>query len=293
MEIVLLLIAGVVIYFLYNTLQDYLKNPIQTQQQPYSNSADTAPIDFENPYEEMAQTDRLKSNEFSVLAAILGYLVWSDKKVCPLEEQLLAQMLADMAAESKNPKFSKEELKDILMKQESPSISLEELCDSYVQLTKGEYKKRLKVVEFLFVLAYADGVLEESEKDCIIDIAALFEIANEDFNALFEQFEQEYAKANELSQEQAKAVFGISEISGQNELTQMYNELIKSTKQNIFDSKNINKTFRDTSLERIREIDNAYKVLLELANKEQQNAQDRQNTQDSKEEKKPDSGWNF
>ena len=48
MEIVLLLIAGVVIYFLYNTLQEYLKNPIQ-QQQPYTKRVDIAPIDFENP----------------------------------------------------------------------------------------------------------------------------------------------------------------------------------------------------------------------------------------------------
>ena len=58
MEIVLLLIAGVVIYFLYNTLQEYLKNPIQ-QQQPYTKRVDIAPIDFENPYKEMARVVRV------------------------------------------------------------------------------------------------------------------------------------------------------------------------------------------------------------------------------------------
>lgn len=265
MEIVLLLIAGVVVYFLYNTLQEYLKNPLQPNQQHYTNRTDAAPIDFQNPYEEMAQADKVKSSEFGVLAAILGYLVWSDKKVCSLQEQLLDEMLTDMAIESKNHKLSKDELKTILMEQENPSISLEELCEEYVTLTKGEYKKRLKVVEFLFVLAYADGVLEESEKDCIIDIAALFEIANEDFNALFEQFEQVYIQEVSMNEKDAKNLFGITEIPSKEELETIYHRLIKDAKQNIFDNKNINKTFRDTSLTRIKEIDKAYQILLNQA----------------------------
>ena len=213
----------------------------------------------------MAQADKVKSSEFGVLAAILGYLVWSDKKVCSLQEQLLDEMLTDMAIESKNPKLSKDELKTILMEQENPSISLEELCEEYVTLTKGEYKKRLKVVEFLFVLAYADGVLEESEKDCIIDIAALFEIANEDFNALFEQFEQVYIQEVSMNEKDAKNLFGITEIPSKEELETIYHRLIKDAKQNIFDNKNINKTFRDTSLTRIKEIDKAYQILLNQA----------------------------
>ena len=118
MEIVLLLIAGVVIYFLYNTLQEYLKNPIQ-QQQPYTKRVDIAPIDFENPSKEMARVDKVKSSEFGVLAAILGHLVWSDDKVCPLEKELLDEILTDMAAESKNPKLSKEELNKIVMEQKN------------------------------------------------------------------------------------------------------------------------------------------------------------------------------
>lgn len=292
MEIVLLLIAGVVVYFLYNTLQEYLKNPLHpNQQQPYSNQTNTAPIDFQNPYEEMTHTDKIISSEFGILAAILGHVVWSDNEICKLEEQLIDEMLTDMAEESKNPKLSKEELHEILLEQKSPTISLEELCDEYVKLTKGEYKKRLKVVEFLFVIAYADGILQESEKECIIDIAAFFEIANEDFNMLFEQFETAYAEDIDMNEERAKNIFNITKIQDSEQLTEIYHTLIKNAKQNIFDSKNMNKTFRDTSLRSIKEIDKAYKVLLASL---KPNSKDNSNTkQTDGKNKKEDSGWDF
>ena len=80
MEIVLLLIAGVVIYFLYNTLQDYLKNPLhQNPQNTFGfGNADNTPINFDNPYQvEDTWESKIKSNEFSILAAIIARVVWS------------------------------------------------------------------------------------------------------------------------------------------------------------------------------------------------------------------------
>lgn len=295
MEIVLLLIAGVVVYFLYNTLQEYLKNPLHQNPQFNTNRIDNTPIDFKNPYQEMTHIDKVKSSEFGVLAAILGRVVWSDEKMCPLEEQLVDEMLTDMAQEAKNPKMSKEELKDILMEQKSSNIALEELCDEYVLLTKGEYKKRLKVVEFLFVIAYADGSLAESERDCIIDIAALFEISNEDFNVIFEQFEQEYAKEISMNEEKAKEIFDIKDENITKEsLTHKYNELIKSAKQNIFDNKNINKSFHNTSLIRIKEIDGAYTLLLESLSRSGSLVEDTKEIEKITEKgDKAHKGWDF
>lgn len=270
MEIVLLIIAGVVVYFLYNTLQEYLKNPLH-QNPLATNRIDSAPIEFKNPYADMAKEKRVKFSEFGVLSAILGRVVWSDDNLCALESELVEEMLSDMAAESKNPKLSQDELRDILLEQKDSNIPLEELCEEYVTLTKGEYKKRLKVVEFLFVLAYADGILQEAERAVIIDIAALFEISNEDFNALYEQFESAYASDDiTMDMKKAKEIFGIKKALKLDKewLDETYHSLIKEAKQNIFDNKNINKSFRETSLAKIKEIDKAYRLLLESAKKE-------------------------
>ncbi|WP_104742961.1 TerB family tellurite resistance protein [Helicobacter cinaedi] len=285
MEIVLLLIAGVVIYFLYNTLQDYLKNPLhQNPQNTFGfGNADNTPINFDNPYQvEDTWENKIKSNEFSILAAIIARVVWSDDKICSLEKQLLDEILSDMAAESKNPKLSKEELEEIVEKEKTPSINLDELCESYVALTKGEYKKRLKVVEFLFALAYADGKLEDSEQEQIIDIAAYFEIANDDFNSIYNAFEKEYADELNMDIEQAMAIFEITDTNRLDKasLSEKYHALIKQTKQNIFDNKNINKSFQDASLTRLKEIDKAYLILLDLVESKGQDTSKQETSQD-------------
>ena len=303
MEIVLLLIAGVVIYFLYNTLQDYLKNPLHQspQNMPFgSNSADNTPINFDNPYQmQDPWVGKIKSNEFSILAAIIARVVWSDEQICPLEKQLLDEILSDMAAESKNPRLSKEELEEIVQKEQTPSISLDELCESYAALTKGEYKKRLKVVEFLFALAYADGKLEDSEQESIVDIAAYFEIANDDFNAIYNAFEKEYADELKMDLEQAKTIFELIDTNelDKAKLSEKYHNLIKQTKQNIFDNKNINKSFQDTSLTHLKEIDKAYSILLELLeSKGKDTSKQEDSSNDEKQEVEQDKsrkGWDF
>lgn len=303
MEIVLLLIAGVVIYFLYNTLQDYLKNPLHQNPQnvPFgSNNADNTPINFDNPYQmQDPWVGKIKSNEFSILAAIIARVVWSDEQICPLEKQLLDEILSDMAAESKNPRLSKEELEEIVQKEQTPSISLDELCESYVALTKGEYKKRLKVVEFLFALAYADGKLENSEQESIVDIAAYFEIANDDFNAIYNAFEKEYADELKMNLEQAKTIFELTDTNelDKAKLSEKYHNLIKQAKQNIFDNKNINKSFQDTSLTHLKEIDKAYSILLELLeSKGKDTSKQGDLSNDEKQEVEQDKsrkGWDF
>lgn len=303
MEIVLLLIAGVVIYFLYNTLQDYLKNPLHQnpQNMPFgSNSADNTPINFDNPYQmQDPWVGKIKSNEFSILAAIIARVVWSDEQICPLEKQLLDEILSDMAAESKNPRLSKEELEEIVQKEQTPSISLDELCESYAALTKGEYKKRLKVVEFLFALAYADGKLEDSEQESIVDIAAYFEIANDDFNAIYNAFEKEYADELKMDLKQAKTIFELTDTNelDKAKLSEKYHNLIKQTKQNIFDNKNINKSFQDTSLTHLKEIDKAYSILLELLeSKGKDTSKQEDSSNDEKQEVEQDKsrkGWDF
>lgn len=298
MEIVLLAIAGVVIYLLYNTLQEYLKNPLHQMPSFNKNNSTTEEvISFQNPYEEIAVLDKAKASEFGVLSAILGKVVWSDGNVCPLEQKLLDEMIIDMSTESKNPKLTPEDIQNIIMEQKNDnSVSLESLCDRYTQLTKGEYKKRLKVVEFLFALAYADGILSENEQECIIDIAALFEISNEDFNALYENFMKNFAQDSEVSLEKAKEIFEYRENMTLEDVKQTYNDLIKKSKQNIFDSKNINKSFCESSLPKIREIEQAYKVLKEFLESQDSN----QLTQLQQEEKhqvnvssQSGKGWDF
>ena len=176
MEVILLIIAGVVLYYLYNGFQDYMKNPYKIENnQQYKSEYN---ID-DTPYVPDSPQDRIKKTEFGVLAAMLQCIASADGNVCKLEQELINDMLDDIANELHMYSDARILLQGIF---DNNSDSLDDLAQRFAELTKGEYKRRLKVVEFLFALAYADGKLDEIEREKIIDVAAIFELNNDDFN---------------------------------------------------------------------------------------------------------------
>ena len=166
-------------------------------------------------------------------------------------------MLDDIALEIADVANARELLQDIF---NSSQDNLDDLARDFCDLTKGEYKKRLKVVEFLFALSYADGVLDEKEREKIIDVAAIFELNNDDFNKIYDDYESLYNNNIEMTEEQALELLELSENHTKEELEARYKEKIKDNKQNILLNKNLNKEFNSSS-RILREIDEAYKIL--------------------------------
>lgn len=259
MEVVLLLIGAGVAYFLYITLQDYLKNPLHQQSfaQPVKNQ-NVPQVNFIEDEQNRLQ-NRIKESEYGLLCAILGAFAKSDGKVCEQEEILIEDMIDEMLKDPKSAKLTKESLLEIY--QNTNARDLEMLCESFTNVTKGEYKKRLKVVEFLFVLAYADGEFAQEEKDMLIDIAAFFELSNEDFNRLYNEFEALHEQKETLSKEKALELFNLKQDYTQDELHARYVELTKAKKGNILGNKNMGKSLLDGSAKDLREIEEAYKIL--------------------------------
>ncbi|RDU70955.1 TerB family tellurite resistance protein [Helicobacter brantae] len=248
LTLIILLIAGVVMYFLWNTLREYLGNEEnlkrfkQEQSQAYA-----------LPQEPRLQ-DKVEQSEYGLLAGILGYVANADGEICELEKEMASSLLSDMAKEMKNL-GSESEVYDILLAIfTSGNKNISSLAKGFVELTKGEYKKKLKVVEFCFALGYADGELNELTKEAIIDIGALLGIDNTDFNNLYDNFATSYEV--QLTQEEAKEIFG-----SYDDLYSRYQELITQEKQNILDDKNLNKPLTPDALQNLRKIQKAYEIL--------------------------------
>lgn len=259
MEIIMLIIAGVVLYMLYNSFGEYMKNPYKIPQKD-DTSSEYKPSD--NPYIIPTNEDRIKKTEFGILTQILALIAKSDGKVCELENELLQDLFEDMAKEL-NEYNDYEDAKGSLQKifdETSKNSDLDALANAFVEATKGEYKKRVKVIEFLLALAYADGNLDEVEKEKIIDVAAIFELNNDDFNDIYDDFESKYNTQLNLSKENALKLLGLSENFSSDELEMAYHNRIKDKKQNIF--KSLNKSFDSNA---VREIDEAYKLLKDSA----------------------------
>lgn len=257
MEILLLIIAGVVLYMLYNSFSDYMKNPYKVPTQDIRDGLASEYKPQDNPYIQLTDEDRIKKTEFGILAQMLALIAQSDGKVCALERELLNDLFDDMAKELNEYNDYKDALSSLQkIFDEAQGGSLDALAESFVEATKGEYKKRVKVVEFLFALAYSDGVLDENEREKIIDVAAIFELNNDDFNKIYDDFERKYSQNLSITKENALKILGLKKDFISSDLESAYHEKIKEKKQNIF--KGLNKSFEVDSL---REIDEAYKVL--------------------------------
>ncbi|PAF53125.1 hypothetical protein BKH42_07485, partial [Helicobacter sp. 13S00482-2] len=195
MEIILLILAGAVVYYLYITLQEYLKNPIT----PLSKDSNSKPTKFEDydlsldPYVNIDPLIKLRKTEQGLFVALVGRFLNSSKTFGDLEENfpkkaLIDSLLGIMSENISGFEDPKNSLNEIL---KSPNEDSQTLCKMFLQATYGEYKKSLKLVEFLFVLAYVDEKLDEEEKDNIIDIAAFLDLNNDDFNQIYDDFEKE------------------------------------------------------------------------------------------------------
>lgn len=260
MEILLLVVAGIVLYMLYNSFSDYMKNPYKLPSEDFGDSFKREYKPEDNPYIELTDEDRIKKGEFGILAQILAHIAQSDGKVCDLEHELISEMLNDMAVELNQYNDYKDARGSLqsIFDEATKESDLDNLANAFVEATKGEYKKRVKVVEFLLAVAYADGELSEMEREKIIDVAAIFELNNDDFNRIYDDFEARYNNGVEITQDKAMALLGLEAGFTRKELENAYHKAIKDKKQNIF--KSLNKPFDSESL---REVDSAYKVLSE------------------------------
>ena len=280
MEIVLLIIAGVVLYLLYNSFQDYMKDPYKPDfKNNNSNNMKSNhhgrghhgghhggnsyedEYDISNsPYLELSMEDKIKKGEYGVIVRILKNIASSDGNVCNLEKELINNILDDIAFEMKDIEDSRAILQNIF---DNSDDNMDELAQKFCELSKGEYKKRVKVVEFLFALAYADGKLDEVEREKIIDVAAIFELNNDDFNKIYDDFTNLYSKDSNIDKQKALELLELSPDYSSENLEVAYKNKIKENNQNILLNKNLDKNFQEHSSKKLKDIDEAYKVLLE------------------------------
>ncbi len=262
MELVLFLIAAGIIFYLYKTFQVYLSNPI------IPNDKDTLHIQAKDVSQsiQVSPKDKLKATEYGIIVRILGKLSFADDKSCALEEKLISGIIHDMALESDK---SEEEYLEIY--RESANEDIEELANLFAAETIAQYKKRLKIIEFMFALSYADGNFTQEEEDMIISVAAILEIENDDFNKLYDEFKEINTNTITLTKDEAITLLGLSQNFTKKELDERYNQVVSEKRQNIFDPKNLTRSYNEFGGQDLRKYSQAYIVLitdLQTQNKE-------------------------
>ena len=266
---ILLLITIIVLAIAFINFKDYLNNPHKRPQISPPDNEDTLPDSYQNPYKdqpkELTKEEKLRNSEYGLIVGLLSKLAQSDGKVCELEIELMENTIADIAnvMSLQSTMIQKEEILEILHKIfDTTTESVESLTQKYAELTKGQYKSRLKLVEYMLSLAYADGELGGYEREIILDVAAYLEIDNNDFNALYDKYEQFYAieKENTTLQE-SYAILGVREDDSMEEIKRAYKNLVRQNHPDILHHKGLDESILESYTEKLQRINGAYECI--------------------------------
>ncbi|WP_033745837.1 TerB family tellurite resistance protein [Helicobacter pylori] len=209
MEIILLIVAAIVLFYFYNTLKEYLKNPLnpKVKTEEYELKDDPYLLVQSSPLDKFKQTQ---------VGAYMRLLKFLDIQKNALDNALRTLFINELerSLNTEQQNLAKELLNEPMDKKEN----FESLCQEIADHTHGEYTKRLKLVEFLMLLAYADGILDSKEKELFLDVGAFLQIDNHDFNELYDNFERFNSIEIPMSLEDAQNLFEIQTTTTAQEL---------------------------------------------------------------------------
>ncbi|WP_163564231.1 TerB family tellurite resistance protein [Helicobacter suis] len=243
LEVVLILGVAVVLIYLYYTLQEYLKNPLKD------------PPEFNKPKEALEvyvlpnPLETLKESEAGVLASLMGSFT-KHLEPTPLSQALLEVFLQDLS------QIENKDLKSLQEIYHSPPPPLDQICTQLLECGHGEYKKRLKWVEFLFVLAYSDGNLGTQEKEALLDAGAFLNLENVDFNNLYDGFANLKLEPLNLEPTQISTILRGEKIDFKG-----FKALVQECYINVLEPKNWNKSYLPDTMKNLWQLEQAYDAL--------------------------------
>ena len=206
----------------------------------------------------------LAEHEAGLLIALMAKVAKADGKVSELEAELLKNVFTDIALLFENDTEIREELKKIYNKEKETYVNTVEIAKKYFKLTKNQYQKRLKVLEYLLNLAFIDGEFSEAETMIIEDIALAIEIKKDDLTRLIEQFEAYYqSKKSNAKMDLAKAYseLEIEESIDNESLKKHYRKLVKQYHPDIVTGQGADQSEIETATRKLQSINEAYEII--------------------------------
>lgn len=206
----------------------------------------------------------LKEHEAGLLIALMAKVAKADGNVCELEAEFLSNIFTDISLVFENDKEIRIQLKDIYSHEKESFTNTIEIAKKYLQLTKGDYQKRLKILEYLLNLAFIDGEFSEAEYMIIEDISNAIEIKKADLDAIINKFE-EYLKAKQnqtkMNLSKAYEVLEITQDSSNDELKKQYRKLVKQYHPDVITGQGADQATIDKATNKLQEINEAYEII--------------------------------
>lgn len=232
----------------------------------YMLNRDYKSSDFQNIQMEGKQkfSGDLEEHEAGLLVAMMAKVAKADGEVSELEAEILSHTFTDISNHFENSGEVREQLKTIYKKEIKTFNNTIEIATKYLKLTKRDYTKRLKVLEYLLNLAFIDNDFSKAEFMITEDIANALEIKKSDFEAMIAQFEQFYAQQNnnkEVSLQKAYDILGVDPSDDMSTIKKRYRKLVKENHPDIITGQGASQSIIDAATKKLQEINEAYEII--------------------------------
>ncbi len=207
---------------------------------------------------------KLEDHEAGLLVAMMAKVAKADGKVSELEAELLSHTFTDIANHFENSSEIREQLKKIYSHEKESFDNTIEVAQKYLKLTKNDYTKRLKVLEYLLNLAFIDGEFSKTEFMITEDIANALGIKKSDFETMIAQFEQYYASkesSKQLSLDKAYEVLGVNKNDDTATIKKRYRQLVKENHPDIVTGQGASQSIIDEATKKLQEINESYELI--------------------------------
>lgn len=214
-------------------------------------------------YKEKFEGDLLQ-HEAGLLVALMAKVAKADGKVCELEAELLKHTLSDISRHFENADEMRDRLRELYSKQKESFDNTIEICEKLYNLTKFDYTKRAKIMEYLLNLAFIDKDFSDTERMITEDIANALKIKKEDFDNLvntFKAFYAQQAQNNALSLEKAYEILEINASDDNNVVKKKYRTLVKKHHPDIIAGQGAAQNIIDEATQKLQEINEAYELI--------------------------------
>ncbi|MEA2050171.1 MAG: TerB family tellurite resistance protein [Campylobacterota bacterium] len=206
----------------------------------------------------------LEDHEAGLLVALMAKVAKADGAVSELEAEILSHTFTDISNHFENSENIREELKNIYKQEMNSFDDTIEVAKKYLNLTKKDYSKRLKVMEYLLNLAFIDNDFSKAEFMITEDISNALEIKKSDFEMLISQFEQFYAQkqnSKELSLSKACEILGVDINDDISTIKKKYRVLVKENHPDVITGQGASQSIIDEATAKLQEINEAYEML--------------------------------
>ena len=206
----------------------------------------------------------LSNHEAGLLISLMAKVAKADGRVCELEAELLKHTFNDIASHFENSDEIRDKLKALYAKEKESFDNMIIICEKLYSLTRNDYTKRIKIMEYLLNLAFIDKEFSNTEKMITEDISNALKIRIEDFDNMIKTFKTFYAQqasSKAISLEKAYEILESNISDDAATLKKNYRTLVKKYHPDIITGQGASQNIINDATKKLQEINEAYEMI--------------------------------